>query len=135
MTVSCDYCGKPAELVAGDVIYPHREDLAAKKFWRCVPCKAWVGCHGGTETPLGRLANAELRAAKSRVHAVFDPLWKTKHWQTGCSRRIARRKGYAWLAGQLGIPFRRCHIGMFDVETCQRAIAICSEHQPGRRAA
>lgn len=45
MTVKCDYCGKDAELVTGDVIYPHRSDLAPLKFWRCEDCEAYVGCH------------------------------------------------------------------------------------------
>ena len=30
MTITCPYCQQPAALVAGDVIYPHRPDLAGK---------------------------------------------------------------------------------------------------------
>lgn len=78
MTVICSYCNKPAELVTGKEIYPHRPDLYPKKFWRCRPCTAYVGCHkpnagyGDGTRPLGRLANAELRAAKSAAHAAFS---------------------------------------------------------------
>ena len=69
-TVSCPYCNAPAELVRGDVIYRGRPELHAKRFWRCAPCGAHVGCHApnrrfgydGTQ-PLGRLANASLRKA------------------------------------------------------------------------
>lgn len=63
MKVVCDYCGADAKLVTGDVIYPHRHDLRARRFWQCVPCDAYVGTHANSlnHHPLGRLANAELR--------------------------------------------------------------------------
>jgi len=61
MTIICNYCGNNAEMVSGDAIYPHRPDLYHRKFYRCQPCGAYVGCHEGTDKPLGRLANAELQ--------------------------------------------------------------------------
>ena len=87
--VMCPYCGRHAVLVKGDVIYPHRPDLFEKNFWQCEPCGAYVGCHeanpkfgfDGTQ-PLGRLADAKLRKAKWDAHAVFDPLWRDKHFKT-----------------------------------------------------
>jgi hypothetical protein len=123
--VICPYCDQPAWLVPGIVIYPRRPDLAHKQFWRCKPCDAWVGCHPGTERPLGRLANAELRAAKQAAHAAFDPMWKAKMRRDGCSKGRARGAGYKWLAEQLGIEKKRCHIGMFDVDHCRRVVQIC----------
>ena len=122
----CPYCGKRAQRCVGSAIYPHRPDLDAKTFYRCVPCKAWVGCHPGTNTPLGRLANAELRQAKQAAHAAFDPLWKRKAERFGLSKNKARGKGYAWLAMQLGIDQKDCHIGMMDVETCRRVVRVCN---------
>ncbi|QOR55244.1 MAG: hypothetical protein SHS37scaffold220_13 [Phage 67_12] len=124
--LSCPYCARPAVLVTGATIYPHRVDLYAKKFWRCAPCGAWVGCHpaagpkgqggiGDGTVALGRLANAELRTAKARAHAAFDPLWK--------SRAMKRRDAYAWLAGQLGISRDNCHIGMMDLDACRAVVA------------
>lgn len=56
---TCAYCGKPAALVTGRKIYPHRQDLWDKKIWECAPCEALVGCHPGTIKPLGRLAIIE----------------------------------------------------------------------------
>ena len=61
--VLCRYCTQPATLVPGAAIYPHREDLAAKRFWHRKARSAWVGCHPGTTKPLGILANAALRRA------------------------------------------------------------------------
>lgn len=122
---NCDYCGSRSERVTGATIYPHRADLAAKIIYRCQPCGAWVGCHPGTDTPLGRLANAELRRAKSAAHAAFDPLWKAKIKREKVRKGKARGLGYQWLAEQLGIEAADCHIGMFDVATCQRVVEIC----------
>lgn len=115
--VTCSYCGKDAELVAGNVVYPHRWDLTDKKFWRCVPCDARVGCHPGTTEPLGRLADGLLRRAKMDAHAAFDPIWKRM--------MMKRTEAYGWLAKQMGIPEEDCHIGMFDLEQCNKAIQIC----------
>lgn len=118
--VRCPYCRQDAVLVTGEVMYPHRPDLHQKKFWRCEPCAAWVGCHDGTTNPLGRLADAELRAAKSAAHAAFDPLWT----RPGGMRR---KDAYKWLADQLQMPPSRCHIGWFDLEKCRAVVAAVQE--------
>lgn len=117
--VSCDYCGQPAERVTGAEIYPRRPDLAGKTLWRCEPCGAYVGCHPGTDKPLGRLADAELRRAKMAAHAAFDPLWR--------SGDMRRGQAYRWLAERLGIDSSECHIGMMDAATCRRVAAVCQE--------
>ncbi len=72
----------------------------------------------GTQ-PLGRLANAELRRAKSAAHARFDPIWTEGYKK--------RRRAYAWLAHELGMDVNCCHIGEFDVEQCRRVVAICEQ--------
>lgn len=115
----CPYCGKFSVLVGGKVIYPHRPDLYGKQLYQCAPCDAYVGCHEGTTNPLGRLANADLRMAKKRAHAAFDPRWK--------SGELKRAAAYRWLAEKLGIDRKDCHIGMMDVDMCLRVVAECSE--------
>lgn len=123
-TPTCPYCSKPAALVNGAVIYPHRRDLASKSFWFCAQDQAWVGCHPGTNTALGRLANSELREAKRAAHDAFDPLWT----DTGGSRNKrgrARESAYDRLAHALGIPRAQCHIGMFDADLCRRTVEVC----------
>lgn len=117
--IPCPYCQKPAALVGGAKVYPHRPDLAEKRFYACFPCGAWVGCHPGTENALGRLANAELRAAKQAAHAAFDPIWTGGRWR--------RQDAYEWLAEQLGIDRAACHIGMFDVDQCRAVVRIVAE--------
>lgn len=111
--MNCPYCG--AEAVWRDSSVVYGQDYG--KVWICSnypACDAYVGCHGGTKTPLGRMANAELRAWKKKAHAAFDPLW-----QRG---RMDRSEAYGWLAAELALPSAECHIGMFDIEMCERVI-------------
>jgi hypothetical protein len=84
-----------------------------------------VGCHPGTTRALGRLANADLRAAKQAAHAAFDPLWRRKMEREQISRSKARGAGYRWLADQLGIECKRCHIGMMSADECRRVVEVC----------
>lgn len=95
--------------------------------WLCSGCGAYVNCHRGTTQPLGRVADKELRAAKMYAHAAFDPLWKRKMRRDGCSKKQARNAGYQWLADQLGIEMKHCHIGLFDTEMCRRVIDVCAD--------
>lgn len=133
MTILCDYCQSPALMVSGAYLFPDRPDLAHKKFYRCDPCDAHVGCHEpnaqhgltGVE-PLGRLANAELRQAKYMAHRYFDPLWR--------GGRMKRKSAYKWLAGQLGIKPDECHIGMFDLAGCAAVVAAVKSYREGKTA-
>ena len=115
----CPYCGQHSKLVKGDVIYPHRPDLAQKNFYLCEPCDAYCGCHPGTVNPLGRPANKELRLLRSRAHLLFDRIWK--------SGRMSRTAAYTLLASRLGIDVQKCHIGMFDAYKTRRTIGISDE--------
>lgn len=122
----CPYCEKLSELVESKVIYP-RSVKNYGSFYLCRPCWAYVGCHDNTTTPLGRLANADLRAAKMAAHSSMDKIWR--------SGFMRRNQTYAWLAKTLRIHPNACHIGMFDVKTCLRVIQesndyLASKHPP-----
>lgn len=117
-SVVCQYCGNQANLVMGDKIYPHRKDLFTKKFYICESCQAWVGTHRDG-TPLGRLANKELRLLKKKAHDSFDPLWRY-----GAKNR---QQAYRWLAKEMNLSREQCHIGMFNEEQCKKVIEICRE--------
>lgn len=120
--VTCPYCKSRAKLVTGEVIYPHRQDLYHKKFYYCKKDAAYVGVHEGTTKPLGRLADKKLRVAKVAAHNAFDPLWKNAD-----DPKKARKEKYSWLARKLNIPATECHIGMFDVATCNKVVEICTK--------
>lgn len=124
--VWCPYCGEKAKLVKGVEIYPHRKDLAYLNFYSCEGThfkphdKAYVGTHKGTIVPLGRLANEDLRKAKSLAHRAFDRIWRDGH--------MTRRQAYAWLAEQLDLPGHLTHIGMFDLKMCAKVEQIANKY-------
>lgn len=118
----CPYCG--AEVVLKDATYIYHRSQAKSwgKVWVCSnfpKCNSYVGCHKGTEIPLGRLANERLRTLKMEAHKQFDPIWK--------SGLMSRKEAYRWLADMLRIPVDECHIGMFDIKMCQKVIHLCKK--------
>ncbi len=117
--IICQYCNNKAELVTGMVIYPHRKDLHDKKFYLCVNCNAYCGCHPGTIRPLGTLANDELRALRKRCHSKLDPIWR--------AHIMKRKEVYAWLSKQMNIDIKDTHIAMFDKYDCEKALEYLSE--------
>lgn len=125
----CIECGALAELTTGQAVYPDHPHLWERPIWRCA-CGAYVGCHPGTDIPLGYPAGRETRLARSRAHDAFDPLWMRKHNRDKISKGKARGLGYAWLARELGIAPQDCHISHFDAETCRRVVRLCTR---GRR--
>lgn len=113
--VICPYCGQQAEFVDSKVVYGR----SYGKIYLCKECDAYVGVHKGTDKPLGRLADKELRYWKMAAHDAFDPIWQTK--------KMRRNQAYKWLAGRMGLSPQETHIGMFDVEQCKKVIKICKE--------
>lgn len=117
--MKCPYCGAEAVLRSGDYVY-HHPKYKNHKVWVCSnfpKCDSYVGCHKGTDKPLGRMADHDLRVMKMMAHKAFDVLWRKKS--------MTRRDAYAWLAGELGLPIEKCHIGMFDISMCRRVIEVC----------
>lgn len=120
ITPICPYCNTFSVPVTGKEIYPHRPDLAYKQFYACPKdCDAYVGCHPESNRPLGRLANKGLRQAKSAAHRAFDPFWK------GATSTMTRKEAYTWIAEELGIDVKECHIGLFDEAKCNAVMRIC----------
>lgn len=131
----CPYCGNPSVFMASSAPVYGGRDFGP--IYNCSPCDARVGCHKQSLLPLGRLANAELRKAKQAVHGAFDPLWKnvmSAYDDPGAPPRvllrIGRTRAYQWLAHHLHIRFDDCHVGMFDLETCHRTVALIYRYRP-----
>jgi hypothetical protein len=119
MIVHCDYCGRRAEFVDSKAVYGKSYGM----IYLCRACGAYVGTHPGSSTPLGRLANAQLRKWKRAAHEAFDPLWKSK--------LFTRYDAYIWLAEKMRLPLEKTHIGMFDVPECKQVIKLSKRYMEG----
>ena len=78
----CRYCGGTVHLVPAAKVYgsaaAKRLGIEQEKFYQCQNCNARVGCHKGTDRPMGNLANEALRMKRKETHQVFDGFWKSK---------------------------------------------------------
>lgn len=127
----CQYCGDKTRFDFGNREY------------HCDSCNAKIGCHKDTiDKSLGSVANLELQLMRTNVHEYFDKLWnysflygiKTKpermstpeylrNWRNKC-----RMTAYKWLASKMDVVNEHCHIGMFDLSHCEKALKICIEY-------
>ena len=106
MTNPTCYCGAPARL----------RKSRYGPFWSCSrwpECDGTVGCHPGTTTPLGSLADKETRQARKRAHDAFDVLWKPLG-------REYRATAYRMLADELELD--EAHMGEMSREECERVV-------------
>lgn len=117
MPNECPYCGAKTKAARSSEVYGGRDYGKIIMCSNWPDCDAYVGCHARTGEPKGILADGKLRKARIKVHALFDPRWKGVP-----DKRKARGKLYRWLAKNLEIKKDDCHIGMFNLETCKKAI-------------
>lgn len=110
----CDYCGNDVVLTSNAEIYG--KVYGNGKCYLCRGCRASVGVHYDLKTPLGRLANNELKKLKKQAHDLFDVYWK--------NGLISRQNCYTKLAEKLNISLKECHFGWFDKAELLKAIEI-----------
>jgi len=129
---ACSDCpdGGQVDIADGEAIYPRRRDLwkddeGGKRWWWRCKCGAYVGTHKGTITALGKPAGEATRKARIEAHAAFDPLWRKRMALSGLTQKTARGRGYKWLAAQLGIDRKACHIGDMTAEMARRVVEVC----------
>ncbi len=110
-SIFCCHCctDVSARLTDGREVYPWRKDLGSLPFWICDNCGNFVGCHHKTADrtkPLGVIATPDLKRARMHIHALIDPLWKSK--------RIKRGKIYAKLGDILGRQYHTSELRTLD---------------------
>lgn len=119
-------CGQVARLVTGATLYPHRPDLAHKRFFRCSICDRYVGTHPNG-FPMGAPADDDTRRARHRAHCAFDSIWENGWLPKGAA--------YEWLADQFGLTAEAAHIGFFDVarcvDLCERVAGVAAQVREG----
>ena len=125
----CRYCGGGIRLTPAKDIYGASTDrlgLANENIYLCQNCNARVGCHKGTNRPLGNVANEVLRLKRRETHQVFDRFWQ--------DNGMSRTQAYKWLAKQMRLSEKNAHIGGFEMDQCQQVIDLCRKEQKGAAA-
>ena len=87
---------------------------------------------------MNRQAWREIKAARTRAHDAFDPLWKAPEvlgFPKLCKNRdrarvkmlrVMRRRAYSWLGWRLGLQ-DLAHIGQLDALGCDQVIEACRD--------
>lgn len=114
--IKCDDCGSPRVHLQKRGFMGLRVTRTWDLIWHCMDCKALVGCHEGTDIPMGLMADAMTRDARFQAHGSFDNLWR------GRGARMSRAEAYAWMASTLAIPAEQAHIGMLSERQCEALI-------------
>jgi len=119
----CRYCG-------GKIIKSNSRVLYGKgneTIYLCTMCNAYVGCYKGTDKPMGKVANTVLRLKRQETHQIFDVFWKKRNW--------TRSAAYRWLARSLQLTEENAHIGMMEMDDCERVIRLCRDYKNEEEAA
>ena len=116
---TCRYCGSEVVFTSNAEIYG--KEYGNGKCFLCRNCGAYVGVHTETLTPLGTLANNELRKARNKAHAQFDKLWKSK--------KMKRNEAYSWLANKMNLKKEDTHIALFEIEQCEKVVEIVKKFE------
>jgi hypothetical protein len=114
--VVCPYCGSRARLTDSAIVYHGRSYGPIYLCSKWPECDAYVGADKKSGTPLGRLANKELREWKKKAHQWIDPLWR--------SGILSRAKVYRIISGRMRIDPSKAHVGMFNIDQCKKAISV-----------
>lgn len=114
---TCRFCHGPVNLINNAQVYGGRE-YGWPFTYSCCKCHARVGCHPGTDIPLGTLADRETMKARRAAHAAFDPLWQNVG-------KGMRKKAYEALSKAMGKP--AAHISWMDAAECQTVVALVNE--------
>ena len=106
--ITC-YCGGKATKQSNANIYGR--EYGNGMAYICEDCKGYVGCHNDGR-PLGTIVDKETKQLRMKVHAIIDPLWKSKKYK--------RKTVYKRIAEALGV--NSFHTGECDAETCNVVI-------------
>lgn len=130
VTIKCPYCGAQAMLRPASVVYGNAAKSKESHLYICSrwpKCDAYVGAHKKDLSPMGTLANGDLRHKRILAHRALDTLWKSGHME--------KWQAYVWLQAKLGLNSQQTHIAKFSEFMCDQVIAICAEAAGPQRPA
>lgn len=114
----CDVC------CSINIVYTNNDVVYGKtygewpKCYYCNDCRSMVGCHPGTNLPLGRMADRATRSLRRRAHDEFDRIWK--------DGLLPRTKAYQWLARELQIHESECHLSQLSKDQLKDVMTLSS---------
>jgi hypothetical protein len=80
-------------------------------------CDSYVRADDRNLSPLGTLADGNLRHKRIEAHKLFDQIWK---------RGVMTRSGaYHWMGSKFGLKSTQGHIGNFSEYMCDELITEC----------
>lgn len=116
MNAYCCECKKEveAEVVGGEIIYPHRPDLYDKEFCVCPYCRNYTGVYQGESIVI---PTKHIRVCRHTAHRALDKIWHS---------RKQKNKYYAYM----GKKFKRTfHWGEIkNEEEADRALTMTLEY-------
>lgn len=117
----CNLCGGDVEYIENSKIYG--KSYGSGWCYHCKSCGAYVGTHKPRpKIALGILANKEMKGWKMSCHKMFDDLWRKQGFNRGFC--------YKWLAIEMGIEYKDCHFGYFNMKQLRQAYAILKNKKP-----
>ena len=121
-TVICPYCGSEAVLKLANKLLGSHAGHAGQQLYVCAnwpACDAYVFAHRHDTSPMGTLANKELRQKRIQTHNALAAYQRATQMQKWAA--------YIWLEGKMGLTEESMHIGLFSSADCDRAIALLNK--------
>ena len=64
----------------------------------------------------------DLKLWRVRAHEAFDPIWRSGY--------MSRSLAYRWLAYEMKLTLKDCHIKTMDIQQCKKVVELCERfHQ------
>ena len=114
ITLYCMKCEKNVETLVqnGEVIYPHRSDLADHVFLQCPHCGNYVSADAfRPQDTINKwkkrhnkkvIPTAEFRTYRHNIHTLIDPCWRENIMKRGeIYRRLSKATGVNYHNGSL----------------------------------
>jgi hypothetical protein len=113
--LACGECKAPMQL----------RNSKTGPFYGCSRYPECLGTHGAYPSgkPKGIPGNKDTRMARIAAHKVFDQIWKD---------RLVKHRGaaYNWMRQVMGLTRDEAHIGMFDIERCEKLVRLVYRDYP-----
>ena len=120
--INCPYCGSPALCRPAGMVYGSSTLEKGRYLYVCSrwpECDAYVAAHKKDKSPMGTLANGNLRHKRILAHHALKELQASRHMEKWAA--------YLWLQGKLGLNEEQAHIGLFSEQMCDRMVSLCRQ--------